>query len=167
MVGGPNQASPGRPRAQALASPAPNPSLLSTGPGQPGPQPLTFIDGPWPAWPPTPHFYRRAVASLACNPSLLSTGPGQPGPQPLTFIDGPWPARPPTPHFIDGPWPAQPPTPYFYWPDPSLPLALAHPVNPRNPGPWLAQIHSWPKSWIRHFVMARHEAILTPISLDT
>ena len=43
----------------ALASPAPNPSLLST--------------WPWPARPPIPHFYRQA--------SLAS--------QPLTFIDRP------------------------------------------------------------------------------
>ena len=104
--------------------PAPNPSLLSTGPG---PQALTFIDR---AWPP--------------NPSLLSTGPG---PQPLTFIDRAW---PPTPQFYrQGPAPnpslllatpslllARPPTsmatpltsisrtPHFYWPDPSLLLIL-------------------------------------------
>ena len=42
------------------AGPAPNRTLLST--------------GPLPARPPMPHFYRR--------------GPGQPGPQSLTFIDG-------------------------------------------------------------------------------
>ena len=60
---------------------APKPSLLSTGPG--------------PAWPPTPHFYRRRWASPAPNPSLLSA-------RPLTSVGQ---------------------TPRFYWPDPSLLLA--------------------------------------------
>ena len=51
----------------------PTPHFYRQGPGQPGPQPLTFIDSPGPARPPTPHFYRQ--------------GPGRPGPQALTFID--------------------------------------------------------------------------------
>ena len=56
---------------RALASPAPKPSLLSTG---------------------TPHFYRRGPASPAPNPSLLLANPSLLLARPLTSIGQ-------TPHF--------------------------------------------------------------------
>ncbi len=67
---------------RALASLAPNPSLLWTGSGQSGPQPLTFIERPW------------------ARPALLSRVPGQSGPQPLTFIERPWASCAPKPSLL-------------------------------------------------------------------
>ena len=95
---------------QSFVKEAPTPPFIDRPWASPAPKPLTFIDrdpsllstGPWPALPPSPHFYRQ---------------------EPLTFIDGARPARPPTPHFY---WPTPHfywPTPHFYWPDPSLLLA--------------------------------------------
>ena len=51
-----------------------NPSLLSTGPGQPGPQPLTSIGQPLTSIGQTPHFYWP-------DPSLLSAKPARANPE--------------------------------------------------------------------------------------
>ena len=135
-----------------------------TVPGRPGPQPLTFIDrawagpapnpsllskGPGPARPPSPHFYRQ--------------GPGQPGPQALTFIDRAQAGPAPNPSLLLAnpslllarPLTSIGQAPHFYWPDPSLLLArpltlLARPLTsisqarPRQAGPCRGHVGTVP-----------------------
>ena len=93
---------------------------------------------PWPARPPTPHFYRQGPAP---TPHFYRQGPapnldllpkGLPNPSLLSTGSGP--ARPTQiPHFYrQGP---ASPTPHFYWPDPSLVSARADPVTPAGVNP--------------------------------